>query len=64
MFLRLLKKNGFRKGKAYQFEDDSDGEPVKLDVLIDQKDPRAYVRKHKDPKEAEEEAKRGTPEAA
>ena len=45
----LLKKHGFRKGKAYLFEDDSDGEPVKLDVLIDQKEPKAYVRKHQDP---------------
>lgn len=53
--VEVLKKHGYRKGRKYEFEDDSDGEPVKLDVLLDQKDPRAYVRKHKDPEDAEEE---------
>jgi hypothetical protein len=61
--VEVLKKNGFRKGRAYQFEDDSEGEPVKLDVLLDQKDPRAYVRKHKEPK-AEEESGEGSGEGS
>jgi hypothetical protein len=50
----LLRANGFRKGRPYQFEEDADGETIKLDVVMEQKDVRAYVRKHKD-KEAEEE---------
>lgn len=63
LLVELLKKNGFRKGRKYMFEDDSDGEPVKLDVLLDQKDPRAYVRKHKEPK-AEAESGEGSGEGS
>lgn len=44
----VLKKNGFRKGRIYQFENEGDGELVKLDVVLEQKEERAYVRKHKD----------------
>ena len=61
----LLKKNGFKKNKPYQFENEGDGELVKLDVVIEQKEEKAYVRRHKDPKddsdadEADEKAEEG-----
>jgi hypothetical protein len=50
----LLKKHGFRKNKPYQFEEDEDGKTIKLDVVIEQVEERAYVRKHKDKDEAGE----------
>lgn len=56
----LLKKHGFRKNKPYQFEPE---EGLKLDVVLEQPEVKAYVRKHKDPKDKESEEEASEQEA-
>lgn len=56
----LCKAHKVSKSRPYIFETEEDTDDgtktVKLDVLVERPDERAYVRKHKDPKAEDEEA--------
>lgn len=51
----LLKKHGYTGKRKYLMEiENGDGKLIKFDAFLERPEARAYVRKHKNPKEGDE----------